>query len=187
MSEPHFFGYGSLVNRTTHIYSDTAPATLRGWRRCWVATQGRETSYLSVRPAAGHEILGLIARVPGDDWAALDERETGYSRFDISHTVAHGKLDIPVQVYAVPEETHDPAQAGGILLSYLDVVVQGFLTEFGRDGVTAFFDTTDGWDTPVLNDRADPIYPRHRQLSASETQLVDDHLAALSARIQQRV
>jgi hypothetical protein len=64
------------------------------------------------------------------------------------------------------------------------VVVQGFLHEFGEAGVAAFFDTTDGWDTPVLNDRAAPRYPRHKVLSAAETALVDDHLARLSARVE---
>ena len=28
---------------------------------------------------------------------------------------------------------------GGVLLSYIDVVVQGYLREFGEDGVARFF------------------------------------------------
>jgi hypothetical protein len=71
-----------------------------------------------------------------------------------------------------------------ILLSYLDVVVQGFLKEFGESGVTRFFDTTDGWNTPVLNDRNDPRYPRAQVLSTAETALVDHHLNRLSARMK---
>jgi hypothetical protein len=66
-----------------------------------------------------------------------------------------------------------------ILLSYIDVVVQGYLHMHGHDGVAHFFETTDGWDTLILNDRADPIYPRHQTLSAQERDLVDSHLAAV--------
>jgi len=63
------------------------------------------------------------------------------------------------------------------LLSYLDVVVQGFVHEFGTAGAKAFFETTDGWDTPVLDDRAAPIYPRAQTLSAEEQALTDRLLA----------
>jgi hypothetical protein len=71
-----------------------------------------------------------------------------------------------------------------ILLSYLDVVVQGFFREYGAEGVQRFFDTTDGWEVPVLNDRGNPRYPRHRTLTAEETALVDDHLARLPALLK---
>ena len=42
-----------------------------------------------------------------------------------------------------------------------------------------FFATTDGWDAPILDDRADPIYPRHQVLKPLETDLVEHHLGAL--------
>ena len=73
-----------------------------------------------------------------------------------------------------------------IALSYLDVVVQGYLAEFGEAGVARFFETTDGWDAPVLNDRDAPIYRRHRPSSAKERRLVSDHLSALGTRIEMR-
>lgn len=185
MSDPFFFGYGSLVNRATHVYDNAHPATLKGWRRAWVHTASREMAFLSVRPAEGHEISGLIAQVPGNDWAALDLRETGYHRFDISPAVAHGVETSEIQVYAVPEDTHVPDAGNRILLSYLDVVTQGFLREFGEEGVAQFYATTDGWSTRILNDRANPLYPRAQELTKAETALVDHHLAALSAQIEQ--
>ena len=64
------------------------------------------------------------------------------------------------------------------------MVVQGFLREYGIDGVQRFFDTTRGWDTPILNDRAAPKYPRAQELTAQETALVDQHLTRLSAQVQ---
>ncbi|MFT6224241.1 MAG: hypothetical protein ACJA1F_002090 [Paracoccaceae bacterium] len=72
-----------------------------------------------------------------------------------------------------------------ILRSYLDVVVQGYLQVFGEQGVVDFFATTRGWQAPVLDDRTAPVYPRHQLLSSSETALVDAHLSALAAQVEQ--
>ncbi len=185
MSDPFFFGYGSLVNRSTHIYENAHQATLSGWRRTWVHTGSRDMAFLSIHPAKGHDIDGLIAQVPNNDWGALDLRETGYDRFDISPAISHQAAAKEIHAYAVPTETHIPEAKNRILLSYLDVVVQGFLREFGEDGVASFFGTTDGWDARILNDRASPIYPRAQVLSGQETALVDRHLTALSAVIEQ--
>jgi hypothetical protein len=70
-----------------------------------------------------------------------------------------------------------------VLLSYLDVVVQGYVRAFGLAGVQHFFDTTDGWEAPILNDRTEPRYPRHQQLKPEERELVDMHLARIEARL----
>lgn len=180
---PYFFGYGSLVNVDTHIYGDTHPAHLRGWRRYWVKTPARDTVFLSVHMDGHSEIDGLIAAVPDADWAALDLREAGYARLSSGGAVRHPLTPAPeVEHYAVPPEHVLPEGDHVILLSYLDVVVQGFFRVFGEDGVQRFFDTTDGWDTPVLQDRDTPRYPRHKLLTATETALVDHHLDRLSAR-----
>ena len=69
------------------------------------------------------------------------------------------------------------------MLSYLDVVIQGFIHMHGERGAEEFFATTDGWDTPVKDDRAAPIYPRHQKLTLRERQAVDAGLRALSAVI----
>ena len=74
-----------------------------------------------------------------------------------------------------------------MLLSYIDVVVQGYLREFGEAGVARFFDTTDGWNAPIADDRADPVYGRHQRLNSNERGLVHDHLHAVGARIITRV
>ena len=72
MSDPHFFGYGSLVNTATHSYPDTRTAHLSGFRRRWRHTSLRDVAYLTVEQATGHIIAGLIAAVPNGDWAALN-------------------------------------------------------------------------------------------------------------------
>jgi hypothetical protein len=56
------------------------------------------------------------------------------------------------------------------------VVVQGYLREFGEEGVTRFFTTTHGWDAPILDDRAAPRYPRHQPVTATERAITDAHL-----------
>ncbi|MCV2868476.1 gamma-glutamylcyclotransferase [Defluviimonas sp. WL0002] len=172
---PAFFGYGSLVNRATHDHAPSAPVTLSGWRRVWRQTVLRPYAFLSVEPAES-EIQGLVAAVPDDDWAALDRRESAYLR----HSVSPASLSAPdwaetVQIYAVDDTHHAPDASHPILLSYLDVVVQGFLREFGRDGARGFFATTTGWSA-IHDDRAAPIYPRHQALTGTERRLVDDCL-----------
>lgn len=184
MKDTYFFGYGSLVNRDTHEFTRAQRAQLRGWRRVWRHTSLRPVAYLTVVPDATTEIDGLIAAVPGDDWAALDERESAYDRVAASHQIEHRLTHRPeIAVYSIPEGKHSaPSQTHPALLSYIDTVVQGYLREFGEDGAQRFFATTDGWEAPVLDDRADPIYPRHRHLSAEERAFVDACLAERGIR-----
>jgi Gamma-glutamyl cyclotransferase, AIG2-like len=185
MQDPFFFGYGSLVNRRTHDYAEAGAARVTGWRRAWRKSPLRQRCFLTVVPAPGAEIEGLVAAVPGADWTALDDREHAYARHDVSTTVHHrvGRA-VEVAIYAIPEGAHhDPGPEHPVLLSYVDVVVQGFLSEFGEAGVRRFFDSTDGWHVPVLDDRAQPIYARAQVLDGHERALVDDELARIGARV----
>ncbi|QYX57122.1 gamma-glutamylcyclotransferase [Roseovarius sp. SCSIO 43702] len=184
--DAYFFGYGSLVNRNTHHFADAHRAQLRGWRRAWRHTSLREVAYLTVVPDEASVIDGLIAAVPADDWAALDEREGAYDRVKASHQVIHELDHAPeIAVYSVPDGLHRaPDEKGPVLLSYIDVVVQGYLAEYGEEGVVRFFETTDGWDAPILNDRAAPRYPRHQSADADLRDLADQHLRKVGASIR---
>lgn len=185
MAAPYFFGYGSLVNSATHDFTNPHRATLSGWRRVWRHTDLRPVAFLTVVPGPGTVIDGMIAHVPGDDWQALDKREWAYDRVPATDAISH-KLphEAEIALYTVPAGKHGaPTTHHPILLSYLDVVVQGYLHKFGPDGADRFFATTDGWQAPILNDRAAPRYPRHQQLTAPETAFVDARLAAISATI----
>ncbi|WP_264212467.1 gamma-glutamylcyclotransferase family protein [Leisingera thetidis] len=184
MTAPYFFGYGSLVNTATHGYGGARPARLRGWRRAWVHTDLREVAFLSAVPCEASTIDGLIAEVPGADWAALDEREFAYERLLASDRVQHGLEGAPeISVYAVAAAKQNSATGEHpILLSYLDVVLQGYLRVFGAAGVRDFIATTDGWDAPVLDDRAAPRYPRHQPVTAAERKLFDDLIDSTEAR-----
>lgn len=183
MSDPLFFGYGSLVNLATHDYTDPHPARLAGWRRIWRRTTLRDAAFLSVERCEATEIAGIVARVPGADWAALDAREAAYARRDVTRTVRHPGQPGPVAVYEVQQRHLSGRDDHPILQSYLDVVVQGYLREFGEAGVARFFETTYGWDAPILDDRAAPRYPRHQALSNDERNLIDTHLAGLGPPI----
>jgi len=187
MTDPFFFGYGSLVNRDTHAYDYAFRARLKGWRRAWRHTHGRGTPFLTGVPCGGSEIDGLVARVPDANWQALDIRENGYDRHEIEGGLAHdAEHPVKAQIYAVPPSSIIyPEARAPILLSYLDVVVQGYLREFGEQGAREFFTTTDGWDTPIRDDRAAPIYSRHKTLLSEERRFVDVHLDDLGAVIVQ--
>ncbi|MGV6812209.1 MAG: gamma-glutamylcyclotransferase family protein, partial [Brevirhabdus sp.] len=178
MKDPFFFGYGSLVNRRTHDYANAHRAVASGWRRAWRATDLRKAAFLTVLPDPATRIDGLIAEVPGGDWAALDKRERAYDKHDAAHAVDHPlRAALDLRIYAIPEGRHfAPTPEHPILLSYLDVVLQGYLAEFGERGVLRFLGTTDGWQAPVLDDRAAPLYPRAQTLTRLERAFVDDTL-----------
>jgi len=177
MTPPRFFGYGSLVNRRTHDYPNIRRERITGWARAWRHTGLRDVAFLTAVRDQNAQIDGLSADVPNADWATLDQREFAYDRVPLEG------LD-NTAIYEVPEGKHAPAsQAHPILMSYLDVVVQGYLDEFGNAGAALFFATTHGWDAPILNDRLAPIYPRHQVLSKWETAFVDDALHTLECQI----
>jgi len=185
MSDPFFFGYGSLVNRETHDFPQAARARVRGWARTWKRTRLRKLAFLTAVPAPDAEIEGLIAAVPGSDWAALDLREHAYNRHPVSEIDHdHGPdRQLDVQIYSTKPEHHtDATEDHPILLSYLDTVIQGYLMEFGEAGAHRFFASTGGWEASVLDDRADPIYPRVTQLTREERLFVDDALSAMDVR-----
>ncbi|SHG93738.1 Gamma-glutamyl cyclotransferase, AIG2-like [Cognatiyoonia sediminum] len=183
MTDPQFFGYGSLVNLQTHDYANPRPATLKGWKRVWQQSKERNVAFLSVLPSADTEIEGLLACVPNGDWAALDLREHQYDRIDVTNAMGQSA---PTAVYqGQPAKIADGALTRPFLLSYLDVIIDGFLEHFGEDGVQRFFKTTDRWDTPALNDRQNPIYPRYVQVSPDALDLVDHHLSKLPTVVKQ--
>ncbi len=184
MNRSFVFGYGSLVNRATHDYADVHPARITGWRRVWRHVEGRSVAFLTVVRSGQDAIDGLIASVDDAAWPDLDIREASYLReqaANVAHPLPPGT---DIRIYHAPEDLHRLSSVHHpILLSYLDVVVQGFHREFGPEGVQKFFETTDGWEAPVLNDRAAPRYTRHQSLTAEETEMADAALAGLGVRV----
>ncbi len=185
MRQTFFFGYGSLVNTRTHIYKRATVAKVKGWRREWRWVPERKLAFLTAVSDESCEIDGLIAEVPNQDWAALDTREEFYDRLNANGCTTHALPEqLDIAIYAIPIGSSGLANDNHpILLSYLDVVLQGYTDVYGKTGALKFFETTTGWGAPILNDRAEPVYPRAQSLSADQTAWIDQQLAARDLRV----
>jgi cation transport regulator ChaC len=186
-----YFGYGSLVNRATHRTGilHAVPARLKGWRRVWRPRPdmpGFPAALLSIRPDPDAVCDGLVVFDRAENLAAVDAREARYRRI----ALAPGALDcaaalpdgVDVHVYVAQEDVPPHPEPPRILRSYLDAVLQGFLAEHGEAGARRFLAETEGFDTPIHDDRAAPIYPRAVRLAAAEAALVDALLAQAALR-----
>ena len=178
-----YFGYGSLVNlgslRTPYISAHRA--TLKGWKRCWLSRPKVDGSFaadeglafLSVVKVADAEIDGLLIIDHATSLPALDKREAMYQRTPIEAADIRFHDEVPqadsqfLYVAAQPAATSQ----SHILRSYLDVVMQGYLKQFGEQGLQRFIATTLNFDIPVREEREEPLYPRATTLSDEEIRL----------------
>ena len=185
-----YFGYGSLVNRRTLRTEiiHAVPAALRGWRRLWRPRPdmpGFPAALLSVRREESASVDGLLVFDHADNLAAVDLRETHYVRHPVlgEHLKLAAPLAVQCPIY-VYEATHeipfhpDPAM---ILQSYLDAVMQGFLTEHGEGGLQRFLRETQNFETPIYRDRSATAYPRAVALTDLEAELFDRLLVGQGA------
>ncbi|WP_290998070.1 gamma-glutamylcyclotransferase family protein [Hoeflea sp.] len=196
-----YFGYGSLVNRLTLRPGVVAawPARLSGWRRTWRArpdmgptppaalAPGPAPCLLSAHPDPRSAIDGLLVIDLAENLASVDAREFRYHRraIGVEDLIFNGdapalarRAGISLHVYEARIE-HPPVDGPApILRSYLDTVMQGFLREFGAEGLRRFVAETAAFDRPVLEDRRQPLYARAVTLSPDEIGLFDAVLEA---------
>ena len=180
------FGYGSLVNLNTltEPFIRAFPATLKGWRRRWLARPkvddvpeaGVHLAFLSVARDAAQSIDGMVIFDHPRTLDVLTKREEAYTREqlyweDLSASDTDRSVD-PCLYVNVPLPDHQ-GEAPHILRSYLDAVSQGFLTHFGEAGLERFKSTTENFHFPILEDRDSPIYPRPVDLSKTERSVID--------------
>lgn len=185
-----YFGYGSLVNRRTlrTKFLGIRRARATGWQRFWLPRgEDGDMALLSVQPTDEETIEGVVVYDRAEHLPAVDEREAGYAR----RIVDLGRLsverppiaDVPVYIYEAHRGSPDAADTqSAILQSYLDAVMQGFRTLYGEAGLRRFVDGTDGFETTVLQDRAQPRYPRSVTLSDGEAALFDRLVSERGAR-----
>ncbi len=183
-----YFGYGSLVNdKTRNAESFGLAGRLKGYRRhwsIWKASLEREAfglggiAALSVSADKEAMIDGLLIFDKKDHLPNVDKREAQYDRleldlndFQTEHTIPEG---VKTYIYVGrPADVTVSHPDYPILQSYVDAVMQGFIDKFGTEGLNRFVDETSGWETPVVQDRDEPFYPRHVALSATELDLVE--------------
>jgi hypothetical protein len=192
-----YFGYGSLVNtRTLGPEARAVAGTLSGWRREWRAwwrADGRAdrpgTCTLTVRRDPQSAIQGVMVSEPAERLAVLDEREKRYVRIDEGiagafRCDAEGRpapdgaflYEADTQIRRPGDDDHP------ILQSYVDCVMAGFHAFWGEQGVRDFIATTDGWQAPMLADRASPRYPRAQVIDPELLAFFDDLLAREGVR-----
>lgn len=180
-----YFGYGSLVNlgslQTPYISAHRA--TLKGWKRSWLSRPRVDGSFaaddglafLSVVADSNARIDGLLIVDHASSLAALDKREIMYTRTPIAaeDLYFHDKPPTSGSQFLYVADEPAATQQTYILRSYLDVVMQGYLQQFGQDGLQRFFDSTLHFDTPIREDRESPLYPRATNLSNDEKKLFE--------------
>lgn len=191
-----YFGYGSLVNTRTLGPKAVAEAgTLAGWRREWRAwwrpvgaDNLPKVCTLTVRRAEDTAIRGVMVSEPAERLAELDARERRYRRIDgigpSFRRDSDGASGAPgAFLYEADSEIRRPGNGDHpILQSYVDCVLAGFHAFWGEEGVRHFIETTDGWDAPMLADRAAPRYPRAQQIEPDLLGLFDRLLAETGLR-----
>ncbi|MCI4665325.1 MAG: gamma-glutamylcyclotransferase [Neomegalonema sp.] len=184
MSDGAFFGYGSLVNVDTYpARRDLTRARLKDHRRVWghlAHTRLGPTLSLSIEDAPAVEIEGVMF-TPRDveEQAWLDRREAGYAKKPLSNDILAFESAQEDSLFTYQSLSTIESRVGAsILMSYVDAVMQGFIRLFGPEGAQRFVETTGGWRAPLLDDRADPIYPRAVMLTDEERALIDALLRA---------
>jgi len=175
-----YFGYGSLVNlgslRTPYISAHRA--TVEGWQRIWLSrphdpdsfAAAEGLAFLSVTAVPDTKIDGMIITDHASSLDALDKRESLYSRVDINNDLLQfhdGSIETAHQFLYVADD-HPADSSAKILRSYLDVVMQGYHHHFGVEGLQNFFATTLNFDLEIMEDRANPLYPRATRLTREE-------------------
>lgn len=176
-----FFAYGSLVNLTTisaDVQSRRAKAV--GWMRQWRDPREVDSGPicgLTISAAGDNAIEGVLLQGNPDFAAELRAREADDLAANIDVTLEDGTI-VRAQTYVVPPSRARWADAScPICLSYLDCILQGYLAQFGLQGVRRFIETTEGWHLPLVNDRTAPRYPRPVKLSIEERSALDDCLS----------
>ncbi|SON56375.1 hypothetical protein HDIA_2834 [Hartmannibacter diazotrophicus] len=187
-----YVGYGSLVNRETlrTDFVDLVPCRLSGWRRAWrhriLRSSGQTQTVLTAMADAAASIDGVVVLDRLDNLPLVDARERGYDRHPVDRSMLEidGILPPEIDLYVyVSRSPHlgGPEESHPVPLSYVDVVMAGYVRLFGRAGAQRFVASTDGWDVPRLDDRAAPTYPRAIACDPDLETLVDDLMAAARA------
>lgn len=169
----YIFGYGSLINSLSRAVTGESgsvlPVKVCGFERSWsVISPEFGMSSVAVVQREGAICNGVLVEVPESEIPYFDLRERGYQRSEIkAHQLeTYREVDLPEGTLWIYHscEIVTPTHECPIVLSYADVILAGCI-EHGHDFAIEFVSLTKGWESPVLNDRIMPRYPRvQRQL-----------------------
>ena len=181
------FAYGSLLNKNTWSFkAELELVSLKGWVRQWrqiVQLDKGKICALTIYPNTNSTIEGILLKVDEATELSLSGREIGYERTMIAgkdifeqNTKIQLTNETPATYVGSKSTTGWASEGTPILLSYIDVVAKGYFDLFGMDGVINFFNSTQGWNLPVLDDRDDPIYPRATKHDKKFLDFIDQQL-----------
>jgi len=187
------FAYGSLLNKNTWSFNaELELVSLKGWVRQWrqiVQLDKSKICALTIYPSSNSIIEGILLKVDDAAELLLGGREIGYEKTIIAGmdiTVQNTKIQLtdetPITYVGSKATTCWASEEAPILLSYIDVVAKGYFDLFGREGAAHFFNSTQGWNLPILDDRDDPIYPRAMKYDKKFLDFVDQQVLLFSKR-----
>ncbi len=191
----YLFCYGSLICKEsrdgTGQTGRALPVVVEGLQRSWNAViddpHYRMTA-VGAMPEEGARCNGILVEVAAAELPKFDAREKGYPRTPIDREKIHPLLDFGVpsgNIFFYPiNNPGTPTQENPIPQTYVDVILTGCLgvsEEFTRD----FICSTNGWDSPWVNDRKKPRYPGTRITAPTDT--IDALLRELVPAFAKRV
>jgi len=202
------FGYGSLIdtasrNATAGHSTPAIPVRVSaafGYVRTWDDRTSTGFTALGLARAGPGEhamtINGVLFPVEGNDLPAFDARESGYARIEVPRddieALSWERLPLQGRIWVyIPEipgrppgvDLPQPNASFPLLQSYIDVVMEGGL-EYGSGFAKEIIETTAGWSSDWLNDRA---FGRRPWMLGRRYSVVDGLLAALAPHFGDRL
>ncbi len=122
-------------------------------------------------------------------FAAMDRQEQDYHHKPVPvRTPAREKLPPLAGTFLYVSNAPGPAtEEFPVMRSYADCVIAGYLRTFGYDGAKRFLDSTEGWDSPWVDDRERPRHPRAVTLTTDEQGAIESLLTAIRAFDRRRL
>jgi len=166
------FAYGSLVGRRSRDFiAEATPATLEGWNRSWshgIRTKRGNVCALTVVSKPQSMLRGVVLQCDKATLRTLDKREDGYSRKEVNVVLDTGHRSRSWLYVGRRDRRVDGEDGYSIWMSYLLVVLAGYLELGGPRALQDFYGTTVGWNMPVEHDEREPKYTRAFRLKPGE-------------------
>ena len=196
MIQNYIFGYGSLINPESRAKTGESgiaiPVRLWGVQRAWnLVAHAFQLTGVGATYKPSSYANGVIIPVSESELPKFDEREVrhGYKRVPVNRGNITMLVDGAVSsgniwVY-VTDSPGRPTEAAPIAQSYVDVVLSGCLSvdlqnhDIDNNFVREFVSTTEGWNSPWVNDRNQPRYPRPVDYSTAPINKIDRLLEGL--------